>query len=249
MQERTTENLLDALKRALMTPGEQRLYRSGKLDGLFASRLGASAEAASFALREGLLEVVRKEIRGKSEFEWVQLTPRGIEYIHDQESPVATLRGLQADLACGQRAIPLWLEQMRATLRNLEQALTNEASRWSERLDGLARQVNDTLHRLEAAAPMLPPEVAGAHPWAIDALNYLDRRRNAGSSEPCPFPELFRALQGPHPDLGLSSFQEGMRRLKQCQAIALQPAEDLTTLPQPEYALLEGGSVLYYASR
>ena len=102
---------------------------------------------------------------------------------------------------------------------------------------------------MKLAAPLLPPDVAGAHPWALDALNYLDRRRNGGASEPCPFPELFRALTGPFPELGLTSFQDGLRRLKECRAVALQPAEDLTELPQPEYALLEGGAILYYATR
>ncbi len=49
MSDRTTELLLDALKRALAAPGEQRLYKSGKLEGLFPSRTGSAAEAAERA--------------------------------------------------------------------------------------------------------------------------------------------------------------------------------------------------------
>src|SRR5438067_12803103 len=37
---RRTELLLDALKAAIATPGEHRLFRSGKLAGLFPSRAG-----------------------------------------------------------------------------------------------------------------------------------------------------------------------------------------------------------------
>ena len=88
MLERTTEILLDALKRALAEPGEQRLYRSGKLEGLFPSRGSSHAEAAGLAVREGLLEVVRTEVRGKAQFEWVRLTPRGVDWIYEQEAPV-----------------------------------------------------------------------------------------------------------------------------------------------------------------
>src|SRR2546421_715129 len=46
------EALVDALKLALAEPGEQRLYKSGKLDGLFAGRVGVNGEAAARALRE-----------------------------------------------------------------------------------------------------------------------------------------------------------------------------------------------------
>ena len=69
---RRTELLLDALKAAIGTPGEHRLFRSGKLAGLFPSRAGLSAGAAVFAVRTGLLETVRSETRGKVVTEWVR---------------------------------------------------------------------------------------------------------------------------------------------------------------------------------
>src|SRR5262249_31165129 len=75
--DRVEDTLIAALKAALAEPGEQRLYRSGKLPGLFATRSGANAEAAGRALRDGLLEVVRTETKGKLSVEWVRLTPAG----------------------------------------------------------------------------------------------------------------------------------------------------------------------------
>src|SRR3954469_6526145 len=48
---RRTELLLDAVKAAIGTPGEHRLFRSGKLAGLFPSRAGPSADAALAAIR------------------------------------------------------------------------------------------------------------------------------------------------------------------------------------------------------
>src|SRR5438067_1451323 len=73
MADKTLETLLDALKQALTEPKEQPLYKSGKLAGLFPGRTGSNGEAAARAVREGLLDVVRTETRGKTVIEWVRL--------------------------------------------------------------------------------------------------------------------------------------------------------------------------------
>ena len=89
---RCTEVLLDALKAALAAPGEHRLFRAGKLAGLFPSRAGPSADAALFALTDGLLETVRTETKGKIVTEWVKATPKAVTFVHDRDSPKAVLR-------------------------------------------------------------------------------------------------------------------------------------------------------------
>jgi hypothetical protein len=61
-------------------------------------------------------------------------------------------------------------------------------------------------------------------------------------------PELFRAVEAKQPRLSLSRFHEGLQRLSDHRAVKLHPAENLN-LPEPEYALLQGSSVLYYVSR
>src|SRR3954453_1425075 len=76
--ERRTELLLDGLKAAIAGAGEHRLFRFGRLAGLFPSRAGTSAEAAYLAVRHGLLETVRTETRGKLVVEWVRATPKGV---------------------------------------------------------------------------------------------------------------------------------------------------------------------------
>src|SRR5579872_663098 len=70
--DKVTETLLEALKRGLARPGEHRLYKSGKLDGLFPGRAGAGGEAAARALREGLIETARTETKGKTVIDWVR---------------------------------------------------------------------------------------------------------------------------------------------------------------------------------
>src|SRR5438552_9526055 len=96
--DKSTSALVDVLKQALTQPGEQRLFRSGKLPGVFAGRAGLNAELAAQALRDGLLEITRTETKGKTTTEWVRVTSRGVEFIHQYESPVQALHDLRAVL-------------------------------------------------------------------------------------------------------------------------------------------------------
>src|SRR5438132_1936110 len=113
--DRVTESLMTALKEALLDPGgEHRLYKSGKLEGLFPGKTGTSGEAAARALRDGLLDVVRTETKGKTVLDWVRLTARGVDFVHEQESPVHALHELRDTLRANQRALPTWFDDMRA---------------------------------------------------------------------------------------------------------------------------------------
>ncbi len=243
-----TQALVEALARALATPGEHRLYRAGKLDGLFPGRSAVCTQAVRCALEQGLLERARVEIKGKTEIEWARITPRGVEFLHEHESPVRALHDLLAVLRVNQAALPAWLDEMRGVLREMEARLTADAGRWQERLRSLEQRVTDTLRRLEAAGPLLPDEVAREHPWAIDALNYLDRRRTGGAAGPCPLPELFAAVKEHHAGLGPSAFHDGLRQLHRRKALLLLPAED-GQMSHPEHALLDGTRVYYLAQR
>src|SRR5437667_7037109 len=127
MADRVTEIVLDALKPALAEPAEQRLYKSGKLPCLFPGRAGVNGEAAARALREGLLEVVRTETRGKTTCEWTRLTPAGVDFLHEHESPLRALEELRAVLKSNREAVPVWLESMRQELRQLSDRLEETA--------------------------------------------------------------------------------------------------------------------------
>ena len=248
--DRVTEILMAALKEALLDPaGEHRLYRSGKLEGLFPGKTGTSGEAAARALRDELLEAVRTETKGKTVIDWVRLTARGVDYVHEQESPIHALHELRDTLRANQRAIPLWLDDMRDGLAALDQRLTYDSTRWMQRLDALTLRVEAALKRLEAAKPQLPEELASASPWVVDAVNYLDRRHNGGAPGDCPLPELFKALLQNHNELSIGSFHEGLKKLSERRVVRLVPAVSITVLPQPEFALLRDGDVLYYAGR
>lgn len=244
--DRITEVLLAALKQALAEPGEARLFRSGKLPGLFPSKGGANAEAAARALRDGLLEMVRTEMKGKTAVEWVRLTPRGVNFVHESESPVQVLRELREELRTGRDGVPAWLARVRQDLLDAGDRVTEEVRKFAQRLDSLAARVDEALKRAAAAQPAVSDGLAQAVPWAADALAYLDRRPPGD----CPLPELFSALRERHADLSLTAYQDGLRRLYDRRLLQLRPFEaPADEMPQPEHALLDGAAVFYYAAR
>jgi hypothetical protein len=248
--DKVTEILVDALKLALAEPGEQPLFKSGKLAGLFAGRGGVNGEAATQALQNQLLEVVRTESKGKTTIEWVRTTPRAVEFLHEHESPVQALRDLQIVLQTNREAVPLWLAEMRRELQTLGGRLTEQAERWTHRLDALSGQVEAALRRAEAAGPQLPDGAVADAPWARDALAYLDHRRTAGATGDCSLPELFAALRAGNPDLSVTAFHDCLRRLHDRQALRLLPfTGPPSEIREPEYALLAGVNLLYYVSR
>jgi hypothetical protein len=248
--DKVTQTLVDALKLALAEPGEQRLFKSGKLPGLFAGRAGVNADAAGQALRDGLLEVVRTEAKGKTTTEWVRITPRAMEFLHKQESPIEALKDLGTILQVNREAIPLWLTEMQHELKALCGRLTEEAERWTHRLDALSAQVEAALRRAEAGGPQLPDGMEAEASWAPDALAYLDHRRTGGAAGDCPLPELFAALRDRHPDLSVNAFHERLRRLHDRGVLRLLPfSGSPSDMPEPEYALLDGANLFYYAAR
>src|SRR5207302_1766244 len=132
--DRVTSTLLDALRLALSEPGEHRLYRSGKLDGLFPGRGGVGGEAAARALADGLLELVRTETKGKTVIDWVRPTPRGVEFLHEHESPLHALEEVRTALRVNQEAVPAWLADMRAGLQALDARVVADAQKWTRKL-------------------------------------------------------------------------------------------------------------------
>jgi len=250
MADKTTETLVAGLRQALSEAGEQRLFRSGKLPGLFPGRGGPSAEAAARALHEGLLEVVRTEAKGKTSTEWVRLTPRGVDFLHHHESPARVLEELRQLLQTSHEAVPGWLARMQQEMQTLSARLTEDAGRWTRRLEALSQRVDEALRRADADTVQVPDGMAPIVPWALEALAYLDRRRDGGVAGDCTLPELFAAVRRQHADLSITGFHDGLRRLDDRRALRLLPFTGPShELPEPEFALLDGPTVLYYVTR
>ena len=83
-------------------------------------------------------------------------------------------------------------------------------------------------------------------PWAVDAMEYLDRRETGGALGDCPLPELFHAVRVKFPELPLPAFQDGVKRLHDVRAVRLAPSPMMV---EPEYAVVADGKLMYAASR
>lgn len=245
--ERQTELILDALKRGIAEPGEHRLFRSGKLAGLFPSRAGASAEAALAAMTDGLLETTRTEAKGKLIVEWVRVTPKAVAYVHDRDSPKAVLRELREVIGATRAGVPEWMEAAREEVAAVAAKFEKQGAELLKRLDALAERVEAALRRAEAAGPRLPDPVARVVPWAEEALAHLDRRAETGAGD-CPLRELFDAVRENRPGLTVPNFQTGLRRLHDVRALRLTGTAD-GSIPDPEYAMIVGAQTCSFAVR
>jgi hypothetical protein len=237
-----TEHLLDALKFAIVNPGEHRLFRSGKLAGLFPSRAGSSSEAALLAVREGLLETVRTEARGKIITEWVRATPKAVTFVHDYDSPKSVLKELKEVLDATRAGVPSWMAEAKQEVAALATHFQVRGAAVLARLDALASRVEAALRRADLYLPALAEPVGEVVPWAVDALEYLDRRAVTGATGDCPLPELFHAIRGKIPDLTLPAFHDGLRRLHDVRAVRLSSSDEMS---EPEYAMLLGDKLVY----
>ncbi len=249
-KDRVTESLLEALRQALAESGEQPVFKAGNRRGLFGGKAGAHAEAADRARREGLLEITRTETKGKATIEWARITPAGVNFLHEHESPLRALTDLQHLLRQNQQALPVWLGEMQDALQQLSTRLNQEAQHWTQQLEALARRVSEALDRAESNGSRLSSGMTSVVPWATDALAYLDRRQAGAQAGPCTLRELFAALNSLHPDLSLTAFHNGLRRLQDGRVVRLLPWVDgVQQLSEPEYALLDGGALLCFVTR
>jgi hypothetical protein len=246
--DKVTAILLEALRQGAGAGGEQRLYRSGKLPGLFAGRTSLHAEIASQAVRDGLLEIVRAEIKGKTTVEWAKVTQRGTAFLLEHESPLRAMEELQEALKSSQDGLPVWLADMRRSLEALTQKFTEEVTAVGRRLDALAGSVADTIKRADKLGPQLPEGAATALPWAHDAVGYLEKRQNGGLPEKCSLSELFAAVKEKEEGLTVKDFHFGLRRLHDRGVLRLLPFDGPEGPPEPEYALLDGAAMYYFAA-
>ncbi len=237
--------LLDALKIGALDRSEMRLYRRGKLPGLFAQRTRVNAEIADQAVKDGLLEVTRIETTGKATVEWVRVTPQGVNLLVESESPARALEELRATLAVHQQSLPAWMAQVHARMDELAKNFENEISGVRQQLDQLTQRVVAAIERLESApAVPTPPET----PWADATRAYLEQRRQVGLGTRCPLADLFVALKEKHAELTVKEFHACLRRMHETNTITLLPSTGNGDAPGPEYALLDGPALYYYVT-
>jgi len=245
--QRREEFLIAALKTAIAEPKEHRLFQSGKLPGLFPARTGLSSEAALDAIKRGYLESVRTESKGKFIVEWVRATPRGVDCVHAHDSPKQVLHELKVVLASSRAGVPGWLVETRNELDTISAKFEDRAREVMGKLDDLSRRLDVALRRVEAQGPDVPAAISQLVPWAVDALEYLDRRTLAGAPNPCPLGELFEAMRDKRPAISIPEFHTGLRRLNDNRAVRLlgRPGRNADA----EFALLVGQELCSFIER
>lgn len=237
--------LLEALKAGSLERGEARLYRRGKLPGLFGQRTRLNAEIADQAVKDGLLEIARIETVGKTTVEWVRVTPKGLNFLLEIESPARALEELRESLALNKEGLPAWAAQMQARIDELAANFHTEIALMRDRLEQLSQRAVSAIERLEAAKAAPTPAVV---PWAGETLDFLERRRQVGLGKRCPLADLFAALKERLAELTIKEFHAGLKRLHEAKTIALWPSTGNGDAPGPEYALLDGAALYYYLS-
>ena len=237
---RRMEFLLEALKAAVAEAREHRLFAAGKFAGLFPNRSTACSEAAHDANQLGLFETVRTETKAKQVIEWVRITPKGIAYLHDHDSPKAVLQDLKATLNATAAGIPAWMHDTREQLAELKIDFETRAGEMIARLAELTGRVEAALRRIDAATPRLPSILQAVVPWGETALEYLDSRRDVLASGDCSLRELFAALLPKFPDLSVPEFHTGLRRLHDNRSVQLSRTDSGS---DPEYAILIGSEL------
>ena len=276
MADKLTQQILDALARVAAEPTGLPLY-AGKADaGLFPNAASAKL-AAEKCLADDLLRVVGTAAMGKTPRDLYALSEKGWEYLLAAVNPKQVLEDFVRVLEARQGEVGELLttaRRMADSLQGLKDAVSRVlpgvtaarlplsspsplagegggASPTGEgwRLDGLTSHPSPgsqslaTLSRKgrgqEEIAVLDAPDLAPA------ICAYL--ADHAGPTD-CPLPELFRALALTD-SLTIGAFHDCLRQLHADGTVSL-PAwtGPLYALPEPQYALLIGHGIAYYAS-
>jgi hypothetical protein len=138
--------------------------------------------------------------------------------------------------------VPAWMEEAKAEAAALSAKFEERAAAILAKLNELSASVESALRRAETGGTGVAEPVSRVVPWAIEALEYLDRRATTGASGDCAMPELFHAVRVKFPDLTLPEFHDGLRRLHDVRAVRLSATDEMD---QPEYAMLAAGKLVY----
>jgi hypothetical protein len=249
LMDKLTQILLDALKPAILQAGEQRLFRSGKLPGIFSAKVGNQADAAAQALRDGLVEMTRQETKGKVTTEWVRVTPRSVEFVQRHESPLEAIRDLHSALQSTRDSLPGWLAGVRQELTALGERLESQADACRRHIEALTERVHATLARIESNGGKPAVDARDVVGWGPATIAYLDKRTASGLEAPCPLSELFKLLLDAFPDLTLTDFHTGLKRLRDRGLVTLVTHHGESALAEPEYALLDGAETFHQVRR
>jgi hypothetical protein len=176
----------------------------------------------------------------------VRATPQAVAFVHENDSTRSILRELKDVLQATRTGVPEWMAEAKREVAALSASFEVRASAMLARLDDLAKRCEAALRRAETSPPGVSEPVTRVVPWALEALEYLDKRSGTSLRGDCPLPELFHAVRARFPDLTVPAFQDGVKRLHDIRALRLTSTGEM---PEPEYAVLLDGRLMYAVGR
>lgn len=277
MADKLTQQITDALTRAAAEPASLALYASKADPGLFPNT-AAAKPAAQKCLADELIRVVATDTKGKAPRELYALTEKGWEFLLAAVNPKQVLEDFVRVLEARQGEVGELLDTARSmanSLQGLKEAVTRvlpgvcvarleKPTPGHPSLQGRGeRDLTDSIASAESreatSSVPLPFREGGmgglGSSAGIGLLNetslapavvaYLAERSTATD---CPLPELFRAVARTAA-LTIGEFHDCLRQLYADGKLTL-PAwtGPLYALPEPQYALLIGHGIAYYAS-
>jgi hypothetical protein len=273
--DKLTQQITDALTRAASESTGLPLYASKADPGLFPNTAAAKS-AAQKCLSDNLVCVVAPDARGKTARDLYGLTEKGWEFLLAAVNPKQVLEDFVRVLEARRGEVGELLDtarRMADSLQGLKDAVSRvlpsvSAARLPANPDRQVGGVNRECERTglttpdltvgvrQQVAPDLTVEVHSDNalavldaPPALDlapaVLAYLADRTGATD---CPLPELFRAVSSVDA-LTIGSFHDCLRQLHAAGTLTLTAwPGPLYEMPDPQYALLIGHGIAYYAS-
>lgn len=233
MADKSTEAILEGLRRAMANPDLILLHGTKVSAGLFASNTAGKA-AAQRCKDEGYLQVVQTEQKGRSVLEHCTLTERGIAFLLAEGDP----RQLLEDFVRAMEAREAQLTELLTLTQNAQQSLEETRRRVQQLLPRLQQPLAGT------GADSVPPSLDQM------VLTALENWRTMGSSQDCPLPHVYQQVKQRMPDLSIGTFHDELRHLQERGEIYLHPwTAPLYQIPEPALALLVGHEIAYYASQ
>jgi hypothetical protein len=272
--DKSSQLILTALTQAAATAAGMPLHGSKATPGLFPSTV-AGKQAAQRCREEGFLAITPScngedganspALKMKSaSAELCMITDKGLAYLLAQVSPREVLEDLVRVLETRDAQVDQLLTFARL-LQGDFQALKQSAQcvlericqpeRQSEPVNGTNGDLKSLFHEFlfnRGTTVSAPGHSSPApeQPGIQDAVRaFLTHWTASCTTEDCPLPELFRQARTVSPDLTIGQFHDTLRQLHDRSQIYLHPwTGPLYDVPEPQYALLIGHEVAYYAS-
>lgn len=268
--DKLTHLIVEALTRAAAEAGGLPLYASKSDPGLFPNT-SAAKPAAQKCLADDLLRVTGTDPKSRSPRDLYGLTEKGWEFLLAAVNPRQVLEDFVRVLETRQGEVGELLataRRMAESLQGLREAVAKvlpvvSAARVQRptpltllpggRGEPVLACVNRASEGEQPASSEFSPSLqkggwgVGLAPELAPAIlaHLADHR---GPTD-CTLPELFRAVAAAGPAPSIGEFHDCLRELHAGGAVALHSwTGPLYALPEPQYALLVGHGIAYYAS-